>query len=45
MATENVISIDEKELSQIVKDLDKLFPDSDTKLRMTLRLVRMSLNF
>ena len=37
MAKENLISIDEKELSQIVKDLDKLFPDSDTKLRMTLR--------
>ena len=29
--------IDEKELKQIIKDLDKLFPSSDTKLRATLR--------
>ena len=29
--------IDEKELKQIIKDLDKLFPSSDTKLRTTLR--------
>jgi len=31
------ISIDKKELKQIINDLDKLFPDSDTKLRNTLR--------
>jgi hypothetical protein len=37
MALQNSIVIDEKELSQIVKDLDQLFPDSDTKLRNTLR--------
>ena len=29
--------IDEKELKQIIKDLDRLFPSSDTKLRATLR--------
>ena len=29
--------IDEKELKQIIKDLDRLFPSSDTKLRTTLR--------
>tara|TARA_R100001510_G_scaffold31910_1_gene28554 strand:+ start:32 stop:511 length:480 start_codon:yes stop_codon:yes gene_type:complete len=29
--------IDEKELKQIIKDLDRLFPNSDTKLRATLR--------
>mgnify|MGYP004452974621 FL=1 len=29
--------IDEKELKQIIKDLDNLFPSSDTKLRTTLR--------
>ena len=32
-----MITIDKKELKQIQKDLDKLFPDSDTKLRNTLR--------
>tara|TARA_R100001463_G_scaffold125122_6_gene182415 strand:- start:176 stop:727 length:552 start_codon:yes stop_codon:yes gene_type:complete len=32
-----VVQIDEKELSQIIKDLDKLFPSSDTKLRNSLR--------
>jgi hypothetical protein len=31
------IKIDEQELKKIQKDLDKLFPDSDTKLRNTLR--------
>ena len=37
MANISTISIDEKELNQIINDLDKLFPDSDTKLRNTLR--------
>ena len=37
MANISTISIDEKELKQIINDLDKLFPDSDTKLRNTLR--------
>ena len=37
MAEFTTISIDEKELKQIINDLDKLFPDSDTKLRNTLR--------
>ena len=31
------ISVDEKDLKQIINDLDKLFPDSDTKLRNNLR--------
>lgn len=34
---ESAIHIDKNELKQIVRDLDKLFPDSDTKLRNTLR--------
>ena len=29
--------VDKNELKQIQRDLDKLFPDSDTKLRATLR--------
>lgn len=32
-----VLEIDEKELKQIIKDLNKLFPSSDTKLRNALR--------
>jgi len=34
---ENVIEFDKNEMKQIIKDLDQLFPDSDTKLRMQLR--------
>ena len=34
---ENVIQFDKNEMKQIIKDLDQLFPDSDTKLRMQLR--------
>ena len=34
---EATIQLDKREMSQIIKDLNKLFPDSDTKLRNTLR--------
>ena len=34
---ENAIQFDKNEMKQIIKDLDQLFPDSDTKLRNTLR--------
>lgn len=34
---EATIQIDKKSLLKITKDLDQLFPDSDTKLRNTLR--------
>lgn len=34
---EATIQLDKTEMKQIIKDLDKLFPDSDTKLRNTLR--------
>jgi HK97 gp10 family phage protein len=34
---EALIQLDKKSLLKITKDLDQLFPDSDTKLRNTLR--------
>jgi len=37
MAEITSLHIDKKDLDQIIKDLDNLFPTSDTKLRNTLR--------
>lgn len=34
---DTVIQFDKNELKQIIRDLDQLFPDSDTKLRTQLR--------